>query len=291
MTPTQLLEDPVSTATSNDASLLTAWLRDTMESHNANTCTVAFSGGVDSAVVAKAAVLALNSHVRAVCVRSASSKRGSDAETVRLAGEIRIPLVWVDGTEFFDDAYTANTTQRCYHCKRIRMGQILDYAQSHGAALVVDGSNADDEGDFRPGRRANEELGILSPLRDLGLTKDRVRELARYWRLSIHDKPAEPCLSTRIAYGWELTPQRLTRIDKAEEFLHSLGFTPVRARFHADDHLRIEVAPEKLEALLALREPIIAQMRNLGFRFVAIDLEGYRSGKMNPPEVMDEKAG
>ena len=248
---------------------------------NFDSCLVAFSGGVDSAVLAGAAVQALGDRALAVCAESPSSRTTDHAATVALAEEIGIRLQFVTSREFDDPAYTANSPDRCYHCKRIRMKAIVDLAAELDLAVVVEGSQADDMHDVRPGRRAVVELGIRSPLVELGFNKEQVRDIARSLGLSIHAKPADPCLSTRLAYGVPLTDERLRRIEQAEQFLRPLGFTPLRVRMHDDEHVRIEVSEEQIDEIVLLRKPILERFGQLGFRFVSVDLEGFRSGKMN----------
>lgn len=260
----------------DDSSRLIAWFSDKAG------CVVAFSGGVDSAVLAKGAVLALGDKALALFAFSHSTK-ANEQESVRLlAGEIGIRLECLASEEFDDPLYIRNDMERCFHCKRIRMAHLLRRAREQGIDLVVEGSNSDDLSDFRPGKRAIESLGIASPLAELGLDKTRIRALARSWGLSVHDKPSEPCLSTRIDYGLALTPQRLRRIDEAESFLATLGFSPLRVRLHPGDLARIEVAESQMESLFSLRSRIVPRLKELGFRFVSMNLEAFRSGNMNP---------
>ncbi len=268
---------------SPDSIRLVSWFRRHNTLSDPRECLVAFSGGVDSAVVAKAAVVALGERAVAVCAYSPSMPRSQPREIAFLAEKIGIELIMVESREFDDPAYTANDVERCYHCKTIRMRQILELGRKKKCGLVVDGSNGDDASDYRPGKRALEELGVISPLAELRFSKADVRELAFQWDLPVHDKPAEPCLSTRILYGLELTPERLDRVDRAEQFIRSLRFSPLRVRMHADDHVRIEVDEEKIGEIVALKAPILSHLNALGFRFVSVDLEGFRSGKMNPP--------
>ena len=161
--------------------------------------------------------------------------------------------------------------------------RVEQVARRLGAAVVVDGSNADDQSDYRPGRRAAHEQNVKSPLAECGLTKAEIRLLAKSWALPTWDKSATPCLSSRIAYGEPITPERLAMIDRAEQFLHDRGFQPLRVRYHKGDTARIEVAVEQLPAFAdeTFRREVVEHFKSLGFKYVAIDLEGFRSGSMN----------
>lgn len=246
-------------------------------------CAVAFSGGLDSTVVAKAASLAIAEHCVAVTARSESSRKHEGEEAQAVADSIPIRSVLFESQEINDPAYTINDRNRCYHCKRIRFEAIAQYARENRYEIVVDGSNADDLNDFRPGKQAVEENGVRSPLSELGITKAEVRQLARYWNLPNSELPASPCLSTRLSYGLEITDQRLRMIEQAEDFLASLGFSPLRVRLHPDNLARIEVKPESLNRLISknMRTKIITELKRIGFDFVSVELEGFRSGSMN----------
>lgn len=248
-------------------------------------CIVAFSGGLDSSVVAKAASLALEppSHRVAVMARSESSRKTEVEEAQAVADSIPIRFVLFESREMDDPAYRGNDRDRCYHCKRIRFEAIARYAEENQYEIVVDGSNVDDLNDFRPGKKAVEENGVRSPLSELGITKAEVRELARLWNLPNSEKPASPCLSTRLSYGLEITGGRLRMVEQAEDFLVSLGFTPLRVRLHPGNLARIEIEPKSLERLISenIRTKIIAKFKKIGFDFVSVELEGFRSGSMN----------
>ena len=241
-------------------------------------CVVAFSGGLDSSVVAKAAALVLGDDAEAVLAYSASSLRHEVDEARTVAEAIPIRFQAFASSEMDDEAYVANDRDRCYYCKKIRFGDINRYAAGR---LVVDGSNADDLNVYRPGRRAVSEFGIRSPLAELGLTKAKVREIARFWNLPNSEKPATPCLSTRLAYGLRITDERLRRVETAEEFLRNRGFSPLRVRLHADDLVRIEVIPEQIARLTEYRLMIVEEFQRLGFPFVSVDLLGFRSGSFD----------
>jgi pyridinium-3,5-biscarboxylic acid mononucleotide sulfurtransferase len=246
-------------------------------------CAVAFSGGLDSAVLAKAARLALGDRAVAVTGRSASMADGKLQEAAELARLIGIRHEVVETGELSIPAYRANRADRCYHCKSELFARVEEVGKRFGLAAVADGSNRDDLGDYRPGMRAARERGVKKPLAECGLSKAEIRQLAAAWGLPVWDKPATPCLSSRVAYGEEVTPERLAMIDRAERFLRDCGFRPLRVRYHTGDVARIEVAVEQLPKFTddQFRRELIAQLKSLGFKFVALDLEGFRSGSMN----------
>jgi uncharacterized protein len=246
-------------------------------------CAVAFSAGVDSTVVAKAAQLALGDRAVAVTGTSASMAAGEVDEAKQLAAQIGIRHVIVSTDEFSQPDYLRNAPDRCYHCKTELYTQLDRLLPQLGVQHAVNGANADDLGDYRPGMQAASEHRVLSPLAECGLTKADVRELARQWKLPVWDKPATPCLSSRVAYGEEVTPQRLAMIDQAEQFLRSHGLRTVRVRYHKGDLARLEVPTEALAMLVdaEFRDELIARLREIGFKFVTLDLEGFRSGSLN----------
>jgi len=246
-------------------------------------CAVAFSGGLDSTVLAKAAQLALGDRATAVLGASASLAAGELDEARNLARRIGIRFETVETSEMDIPEYCANGPDRCYHCKKHILAQVAEAAERLGAAVVVEGGNADDLGDYRPGRKAVQERNARSPLAECGLTKAELRRLAEVWGLPVWDKPATPCLSSRIAYGVPITPERLAMIDRAEAFFRAKGFRPLRVRCHADDIARIEVPAEQMPAFAdpAFCREAVAHLKTLGFRYVALDLEGFRSGSLN----------
>jgi pyridinium-3,5-biscarboxylic acid mononucleotide sulfurtransferase len=251
--------------------------------HDLKSCAVAYSGGVDSAVVAKAAAVALGDKAVAVTGVSASLASGELEAAEELARLIGIRHVVVSTDELASGDYTRNAPDRCYHCKTELYSQLETLLPKLGVAAIVNGANADDLGDYRPGMRAASEHQIHSPLADCGITKAEVRQLAAEWGLPVADKPATPCLSSRIAYGEEVTPQRLAMIDRAEQFLRGLGLANLRVRYHKGDLARLEVPLADLPRLCEgdARERIAAELRKLGFKFVTLDLEGFRSGSLN----------
>lgn len=256
-------------------------------------CVVAMSAGVDSAVVAKAARLALGDRAVAVTAVSASLAEGELDAARQLAALVGIRHEVIQTSELDNPNYARNAPDRCYHCKTELYAQLGGLAGRWGRAVVASGANADDLSDYRPGLRAAAEHDVQSPLADCGITKAEVRQLATDWDLPVWDKPAAPCLSSRIAYGEEVTPERLAMIDRAEQVLRSLGLRTVRVRYHQGDLARLEVPPEAIETLCRAetREAVARQLKELGFKFVALDLEGFRSGSLNamvPLEALTE---
>jgi uncharacterized protein len=246
-------------------------------------CAVAFSGGVDSAVVAQAAHLALGERAVAVTGVSPSLAEGELDEARRVAALIGIRHVIIKTDEFANSSYVRNAPDRCYHCKTELYTQMEGLAERLGVAAIVNGANTDDLGDWRPGMKAAGEHAVLSPLAECGISKADVRRLAELWKLPVADKPAAPCLSSRVAYGEEVTPERLRQIDQAEQFLRSLGLREVRVRYHAGDLARLEVPREAMARLCeeTTREALAARLHELGFKFITLDLEGFRSGSLN----------
>lgn len=244
---------------------------------------VAFSGGVDSTLVCKAAVLALGpARVLAVTGRSPSVPQSEIASVAGLAREIGADHRFIDTQEFADPNYLANPTNRCYFCKSELYAQLSRLAAERGGWVIVSGTNADDLGDFRPGLKAADEHGVRAPLAELGITKTQLREMAAGLGLSVADKPASPCLSSRVQYGDAISPEKLRRIDAAERYLRGLGFPVCRVRTHGD-LARIEVPVVELPRLTTgeAASQIDVHLRELGFAHVVVDLRGFRSGSMN----------
>jgi uncharacterized protein len=246
-------------------------------------CAVAFSGGLDSTVVAKAAQLALGDRAMAVTGASASMAVGELDEAADIARQIGIRHEVIQTGELSIPEYQQNTPQRCYFCKTELFSQVEQLAERLGVAVVVDGSNSDDHNEHRPGMRAARERKIRSPLAECGLTKAEIRTLAAAWQLPIWNKPATPCLSSRIAYGEAVTPERLAMIDEAERYLRAAGFSPLRVRYHKGEMARIEVSPDALArfADAAFRGQVVEKLKSLGFKYISLDLEGFRSGSLN----------
>jgi pyridinium-3,5-biscarboxylic acid mononucleotide sulfurtransferase len=246
-------------------------------------CAVAFSGGVDSAVLAKAAQLALGDAAVAVTGVSASLADGELEAARQIAEQIGIRHEVLSTDEFNDPNYTANPANRCYFCKTELYEQIEPLAKRLQLAVIVNGANVDDAGDWRPGMQAAGEHRVYSPLLECRFTKADVRELAAQWQLPVWDKPASPCLSSRVAYGEEVTPERLKMIDQAEQLLRSLDLRTVRVRYHRGDLARLEVPGEAIARLAEVetRQRLAAELKRLGFKYVTLDLEGFRSGSQN----------
>ena len=245
---------------------------------------VAFSAGVDSTVVAKAAQLACGDKAVAVTAESPSLASGELGQAIELARQIGIRHRVLQTSEFLDDDYLANPANRCYFCKTELYSLLTRMLSELGVDVIVNGANLDDRGDHRPGMQAAAEHSVRSPLIEAGLTKADVRELARHWELPIWDKPAMPCLSSRIAYGVAVTPERVRRIDAAEQFLaNELGTRELRVRLESGELARIEVPLDLLPRLLEpeLRQRTVSELERLGFRCVTIDLAGFRSGSLN----------
>jgi uncharacterized protein len=245
---------------------------------------VAYSGGVDSAVVAKAAQLACGERALAVTAVSPSLAGGELDAAVELARQIGIRHRVIQTNEFENPQYLANPVNRCYFCKTELYHRLRQLAPTWGVDVLVNGANLDDLGDYRPGLQAAEEFQVRSPLVEAGLRKADVRDLARHWHLPVWDKPASPCLSSRIAYGIAVTPERLRQIDQAEEFLRkSFGLRELRVRLEANDLARIEVPDADLAKVLhpKARREICNRLHELGFRYVTVDLDGFRSGSLN----------
>jgi uncharacterized protein len=241
---------------------------------------VAFSGGADSALVLRACREFLPAgRVVAVTGRSESLKPAEFERAAALARDLGVPHEAVDTLEVADPSYRANGPDRCWHCKSELYDRVGERARVLGLAAVVDGLNADDRLEERPGARAAAERGVRSPLREAGLGKERVRALSRALGLPTWDKPAEPCLSSRIPFGTEVTPERLDRVRAAEAVLEGLGFPVHRVRYHGPV-ARVELPAADLARALdpAVRRPLVEGVKAAGFAFVALDLEGFRSG-------------
>jgi uncharacterized protein len=246
-------------------------------------CAVAFSAGVDSTLVAAAAFRALGQSAVAVTGRSASLAEEEYRQACELAQAIGIRHVTIDTEELSRPGYVANAGDRCYHCKTELYANLEGLQETLHVAVIANGANVDDLGDYRPGMEAARERSVRSPLVDCGFRKADVREIARRWGLPVWDKPAMPCLSSRLVYGLAVTPERLARVEAAEKFLREQGFRDVRVRHHENELARVELLADDFPRMLdpALREAFVARCREVGFRFVAFDLEGLRSGSMN----------
>jgi len=244
---------------------------------------VAFSGGIDSTLVAKAAYLTLGERAVAVTADSPSVARAELDDARRLAGLIGIRHEVIRTEEFDDPDYVRNDGTRCYHCKSELYDQIVARLPKLGVAVVCSGANLDDLGDYRPGLTAAAERHVRHPLQEAGFTKADVRALARECALPTWDKPASPCLSSRLAPGLAVTVERTARVEAAELYLKSLGLRDCRVRLHEGELARIEVPVVEISRLAdpEVHARLARSFRELGFRFVTLDLEGFRSGSLN----------
>jgi uncharacterized protein len=252
-----------------------------------NKVVIAYSGGVDSTFLLQAAVDCLGAQNVLACIAAGPSLPAEQFESaVKIAKDMGISPKVVCQSEMSDQAYQQNRADRCYHCKKHLMSDLLEIAKSKGYDCVMSGNNFDDNSDYRPGNKAAKELGIVSPLAQAGLTKDEIRQLSRELGLPTADIPASPCLASRVAYGLEITAERLGQVERAEEFLKSLGFIEFRVRHHGTI-VRIEVRLEDLPKILQFRKEIVEKIKGQGFKFISLDLEGFRSGALN--ESLSEK--
>ncbi len=249
---------------------------------------VAFSGGVDSSYVAYVANSELGENALCVTGESASLAASQREETLRLAQQFGFRWEVIQTSELENINYTANGPTRCYFCKDELYKKLEEAARVRGLEFIVDGSTCDDLGDYRPGRAAANQHGVRSPLIEAGMTKAEVRLLSRKVGLPTWDKPASPCLSSRIAYGIPVTIERLATVDRGEEILRELGFREFRVRHH-DSLVRLEIAPAEMARALRVEvvEDLARRFRELGFKYVTLDLQGYRSGAMN--EILDKR--
>jgi uncharacterized protein len=243
---------------------------------------IAFSGGVDSAYLAYVAARELGDQALAVTGESPSYPDFQRQDALAVVRDFAIPHETIITEELADPNYQANPTNRCYFCKHELFDKLTVLAQERGFAFVCDGNNADDVGDYRPGRKAAAELQVRSPLIEAGLTKADIRVLAHAAGLPIWDRPASACLSSRIPYGMPVTIQKLSDIERGEAALRKLGFRQMRVRHH-DAVARIEIAPDELPRALNIEmaQQIAAAFKRIGFQYVALDLEGYRQGALN----------
>jgi len=244
---------------------------------------VAFSGGVDSTFLLSAAVRALGAeNVLAATAVSATLTDDEKAEALELGKLLGVEHALLETDEFDDPTFTANDPLRCYYCKKIRFQSLVEWAAARGIHWIVEGSNVDDSGDYRPGQKAVAELpAVRSPLKEAGLTKGEIREVSKHWKLSTAEKMSNACLATRLEYGLQITPERLKQVDEAEKFIRPMIQGQLRVRHHGA-LARIEVEPN----CIAGAEPktaatITAKLKALGFDRVALDLSGYKMGSMN----------
>ncbi|MBS3909714.1 MAG: ATP-dependent sacrificial sulfur transferase LarE [Actinobacteria bacterium] len=241
---------------------------------------VAFSGGVDSTLLLRVAHGLLGGDVLAVTGVSATLPPGERGRAASIAAAIGVDHLFVEAGEMSNPDFIANPPERCYHCKKARFSEFLEIQSERKLALVVDGANADDANDWRPGMRAAAELGVRSPLKEVGFTKAEIRRLAAELGLANWDAPSSPCLATRIPYGQPITEEKLRQIGEAEQFLASLDLGELRVRHHGE-LARIELGRVKMADALACATEIHERFAQIGFRFVALDLRAFKSGNMN----------
>ncbi len=243
---------------------------------------VAFSGGTDSAYLGWVATSVLGGAAQCVTADSPSYPSRHRAIAERLARDFSLHHEFIATGEMEKAEYRANEPDRCYYCKQELFTQLNAIARARGVAAVVDGANADDRGDYRPGRKAARELGVRSPLDDADLSKAEIRELSRRAGLPTWDEPASACLSSRIPYHSEVTPEKLAMIERAEDALLALGFRVCRVRHHGDV-ARVELGPDEMARALepATRDAIVGGLKTVGYRYVTLDLQGYRMGSLN----------
>lgn len=245
---------------------------------------IAFSGGVDSTFLAKVCSDVLKDKALAVTATSSTYPEREFKEALKLAKEIGIRHKVIKSEELDIEGFSKNPINRCYYCKSELFSKLINVAKEEGLKYVLDGTNADDTGDFRPGRKAAKELGVVSPLLECGITKDEIRLLSKELGLPTWDKPAYACLSSRFPYGEEITVKKLSMVEMAENFLIDLGFSGIRVRHHGDI-ARIELKREQINRMIdsELRDKVVKKLKEIGFKYIALDLEGYRTGSMNEP--------
>jgi len=243
---------------------------------------VAYSGGVDSSYVAYVATSELGANAICVTGESPSLPESQRSEIARVVNEFGFHHERIQTEELDHPDYRANAGNRCYFCKDELYSKLEPLARSREIKFIIDGSTTDDLDDYRPGRKAAREHSVRSPLIEVGMSKADVRELSRRVNLPTWNKPASPCLSSRIAYGTTVTIERLRKVDRGEEILREFGFREFRVRHH-DTLVRLEIAPEEMERVLnrEMVEQLAKRFRELGFKYVTLDLQGYRSGSMN----------
>lgn len=241
---------------------------------------VAYSGGIDSALIAVLSHRALKDRMLAVTSTSATLAPTEREMAVAFAAEHGFPHRLIETHEIDDPAYAVNDAERCYHCKSTLYADLEQLARAEGYAVILNGTNQDDLGDYRPGLRAAGEHAVASPFLEVGMTKAMVREVARHLGLGIWDKPAAACLASRLPYGTAVTREALAMVARAEHVLAQAGFLGARVRHHGD-LARLEVRPDDLEAAFGHRAELAAALKEIGYHYVTLDLEGYRVGSLN----------
>lgn len=265
----------------NDLSKKEEQLRDLVRSYGS--AVVAFSGGVDSSVVSKIASEELGDKAVAVTATSPTYPEWDLKDADKVVREIGIRHMKLNTDEFQNEDFVRNPKERCYHCKRELLGEVDEIREELGFQKIIEGTNLDDHQDYRPGLKAIEEFGetVVSPLYEVEMTKKETRKLAKKLNIPTAKKPSSPCLASRVPYGNRITEEKVSRIEKAEKYLRSLGFETVRVRDYKT-LARLELAQEKIPEAAARREEIAKKLKEFGYKFVSLDLEGYRTGSLNP---------
>jgi uncharacterized protein len=282
MSSLQAHDGPVALSAADEASLAVKETRLYARLGEFESLLIAYSGGVDSAFLAVAASRALGDRLLCVTADSPSYPRRHRELAERIAREFRLPHEFIETREMERPEYRANPANRCYYCKTELYEQLSELATARGFATIADGSNADDRGDYRPGRQAAREFGVTSPLDDADLTKAEIRELSRRAGLPTWDEPASACLSSRIPYQSEVTVGKLSMIEQAEEAVRRHGFRVCRVRHH-DAVARLEIGRDEMARALdpAVSAALVSDLKAIGYQYVCLDLQGYRTGSLN----------
>ncbi len=238
---------------------------------------ISFSGGVDSTFLLKVAVDTLGKEnvLPVICIFPVFPEeeiKGAE----KISEEIGVKLLKIKTNQMKDKKFISNPPDRCFYCKRIMLTEIEKIRKKYGFNKIVDGANKDDENDYRPGEKAKEEFGVVSPLKEAGIGKKEIREYSKKMGLSVWDKPSFSCLATRIPYGEKITEEKLKKVEEGENIFKKLGFKVVRLRYYSEELVRIEVGKEEIENVFIKRKEIVNQLKNLGFKHITVDLEGYR---------------
>ena len=262
------------------APLLQKWESLLDDLKNFDSAAIAYSGGVDSSFLAYAALQVLGKKMVTVTIVSPVEPTSMLKTAVDFAAYHKFAHVIITHNLLENPNFYTNSIDRCYHCKTDMLHTLWDYAKEHQLSVLLEGQNADDQTDYRPGRKAIEETGTISPLARNGLSKAEIRCLSKAFGLSIWDQPSSPCLATRIPYGTVITEKVLEQVAQGEAYLQEKGFRNVRVRYHREE-ARIEIEPDQIANLLNYREDLVNYFKQIGFLYVALDLQGYRSGSMN----------
>lgn len=245
-----------------------------------NSVAIAYSGGVDSTFLVKVAYDVLGENAIAVTATSSTYPKRELQQAKQFTESAGVRHLIINSEETEIDNFSQNPVDRCYYCKKELFSKIKQIATENHINFVLDGSNVDDADDYRPGMKAIKEFGVVSPLKDVGLTKQEIKELSRKMQLATWDKPAFACLASRFPYGVKITKSRLGQVEKAESFLHSLGTKQFRVRYHTEI-ARIEVSKNDFQFILAHSDEITKKFKELGFKYITLDIEGYRTGSLN----------